>query len=198
MNRARSWIGIACFAVVAAIPIFALARQGALSVEGVVIGIVIIAGVFAWFGLRNDARLRSLHRKYPGSFVAQINIYPELVPQIRRLTGAFGGEYLGVRAVSYGSVVIDASSIQLFGGGSVPRKLAAVPTSAIADVRISRVLQGKWVLGTIEIEFVDGNSRYLANFCLLRWTWFLPRIVKGEALDEQLAAFRDALAIRQN
>lgn len=197
-SRFLPWLSIVCFALVAAIEVARVFQQGIGSgtLTGLLLGAVLVSGVFAYFDIRNLLRFRSVSAAHPRSFVSQVVMYPELVPQLNELAGAAGRSPLKIRSGTHGTIAIDAATFAVFGGSVKPKALFATSELRLRDVRIARSQQGLWKLQCLELEYETDDRTVVIDVPLLQIRLGIPRVVSKKRLEQMLPEVTRVLAVR--
>jgi hypothetical protein len=172
--------------------IFNVVRQDQVSLVGVALGLPAAIGLVGAVDLWNVARIRTLEKRYPGAFVAQLVPYPQLFPQLEPLVRAGVGRGR-VGSSGYASIVVDRSSVRIFAGAWRPRESFSITGMEISDLRVRRVPQGKWILSSLELQFGSGDEAILVDLCLMRLWLGIPVVLRAEALAAKLTELREVL-----
>jgi hypothetical protein len=118
-----------------------LVRRDQFSAGGVVLGLalaLLITGSVAFFG---SVRERTLRRMFPGAFVSNIAVYPQLQDQLRVASDAFGVEPPKFGLWRFASIVLDESSLRIYAGIRKPALVYSIPSDVIKGLRIAKAPQ---------------------------------------------------------
>jgi hypothetical protein len=197
--KPRSSWAMAVFAVVVFLffgwRVWVLYEQG-ISAAGLIGGVLLVVAVFAAVSLWIRFRRIAFEANCPGSFVANIAVYPQMIPQLRAAADLLGSSMIrygpGISG-KYATVVIDHSSIRLFGGfycglWGKPRLITDLPVEYLNATAVTRSEQGNWVLPTIELQFKRNDQTATLDLTPLEVRWGIPRVVRRKDLDARLAS----------
>lgn len=187
------WVTAGAGCILVAVYVVNLFRSGQFSVGGVLLGLVLGGLIIGYFAVVGVMRVRSLVRRYPHAFVANLAMYPQLHLQLREISDALGVDASNLRSVRSASMVMDDTSLRIFAGLPLIQILA-LPSTAIAGINVARAPQGKWVLPSLEVVFSFQGRTLPLDFCLGNSNFQVPHAVGRVELDRQLAVARKALA----
>ena len=187
------WLSAGAGCILVAVYVVNVFRSGQFSVGGALLGLVLGLLIIGLVTVVGVARVRSLVRRYPHAFVANVAMYSQLRLQLRQLSDALGVDASKLGSRRSASMVLDDVSLRIFAGLQL-RQIVALPSTAIASINVARAPQGKWVLPSLEVVFSFQGRTQPLDFCLESSNfWFLHAAGRVE-LDSQLAVARKALA----
>lgn len=192
-RRVIGWLGAGAACILVAVYVVNLFLFGQFSVVGALLGLVLALLIIGLVTVVAAARVRSLVRRYPHAFVANVAMYSQLCLQLRELSDALGVDVSKLGLSRSASMVLDDVSLRIFAGLPL-RQIVALPSTAIASISVAKAPQGKWVLSSLEVVFSFQGRTLPLDFCFGSSNfWFLHAAGRVE-LDSQLAVARKAVA----
>jgi hypothetical protein len=191
------WFSVLCFALLAALEIGTVARQGGIgNVLQVVFGVpLVLVFVLAYIDLLDFLRTRAARRAHPGEFVASIVAYQELRPQLNRVTSLLKLPPQKVRMMRYFSLVVTSMGFSLLGGVIQPKTYFSASGLRLIDAKIVRVPQGKWTLSCLELEYEVGKTTVILDFALMQVRFGIPGEMRAKVLEGALADVRQLITV---
>jgi hypothetical protein len=194
-SRVLGWVAVAAGCALVAVYIVGLVRLHQFSAWGVVLGLalaLLITGSVALFG---SVRERTLRRMFPGAFVSNVAVYPQLQDQLLSASDAFGVDPPKFGLWRFASIVLDESSLRIYAGIRKPGLVYSIPSDLIKGLRIAKAPQGRWILPSFELDLTREQPPLLVDFCLITQRLGIPHAVRRVELETLLASAELAIVM---
>lgn len=163
-----------------------------LIVAGILVLVVVLFKMFAWFDRVRTSALRCL---YPTAFIASVVTDPTLVSQVDAFAMQSTGKRTRLLPSAYVSIVADREEVRFFRGSRNPRQVAAFPSAVVRRVELSSSQSGARMVPSLDIVCEGGAATGRLSVHLMRFGRLLPGFVRKESLADAARRFRIASGV---